>query len=202
MKLSPLLDAAAALSTVMDIGTGRTGTSTENARYRLSDMVNYFVDEPARSEAQEAENRTVYEMHTTEPDGPGQFGTLAYTSTVVHPGTIGGEFFMTRGHAHNDPDATEIYLTVRGEGMMFLQSEDFQVQALAMAPGTVLYVPGTAMHRIVNVGEEPLVTFSVFPAAGTEHFSPATRSTFKRIVVTTPEGPDLAVNPNFTGQIA
>jgi len=199
MKLSPLLDAAAALSTVIDTTTGRVGTSTRIIRYRLSDMDHYFVDEPARSEAEEAENRTVYEMHLTEPDDSRPNVALAYSSTIVYPGQIGGEYFMTRGHAHDDPAATEVYLTIRGEGMMFLQTTDYQVQALALGKGTVLYVPGTAMHRIVNTGNEPLIAFAVYPKDHQEHFVAAARSTFKRIVVATPEGPDLAVNPKFDG---
>jgi len=197
MSQSALLDAAAALSTMMDMKKGRLAVCSETQRRRLSDMAGVFADEEKRSAAQEHGDATVYEVFRIEPNDQPSASALCYATTVVYPGRVGDEYFMTRGHTHNNQDAPEIYLTVRGQGMMLLQTEDYQVQALAMALGTVLYIPGATSHRLVNVGEEALVTFAVYPLTAGLNYAPVELHGFKRIIMATPDGPDLVPNPRF-----
>ena len=196
MRQSEILEAAAALSTVMDVDRGALAVSTESIRTRIADMQGVFSDDAARGALEGDGNPTVFEVYRTEPSEQGVDG-LCYASTVVLSGRVGDEFYMTRGHSHND--APEIYLTVRGEGMMLLQTPEHQVQALSMARGTVLYVPGSTAHRLVNTGSEPLVTFAVYPPAAGRDYRPVDSHGFKRIVVATDDGPDLVLNPRFGG---
>ena len=197
MNQSPLLDASAALSTVMDFSTGRLAVCTSVDKMNVSDMADYFADEDARAKMAEEEDATVYEVHKTEPDGDGPHANLCYASTTIYPGTIGNEYFMTRGHAHPDPEGTEIYLTLGGQGMMLLQTRDRHVQALSMTQGTILYIPGTAFHRVVNIGDEPLVLFTVYPVMNAHAHDIAYKHTFRRIIVVSEDGPDLAVNAQY-----
>ena len=197
MGQSALLDAAAALSTIMDLKKGRLAVCTDTHRHRLSDMADLFADEDARAAAETAEDATVYEVYRTEPTDQPPESALCYAATVVSAGRIGDEYYMTRGHAHRNGEAPEIYFGVRGQGMMLLQTDDYQVQALAMTPGTVLYVPGATAHRLANTGDELLVTFAVYPAAAGISYDMVTQHGFKRILVATPSGPDLVPNPRF-----
>jgi len=197
MSQSALLDAAAALSTIMDLKKGRLAVCTVTQRRRLSEMAGVFADEEKRRAAETEHDVTVYEVFRTEPDDQPSLSALCYASTVVYPGRIGDEHFMTRGHTHTNEEAPEVYLMVRGHGMMLLQTKDYQVQALTMTPGTVLYVPGATAHRLVNIGDEALVTFAVYALAAGLNYRPLELHGFKRIIVATPDGPDLVPNPRF-----
>jgi glucose-6-phosphate isomerase len=197
MSQAAILDAAAALSTFMDFKKGKLSVCTTSARRRFSDMAGVFADEEKRAEAEADGDATVYEVFATEPTEQPQATALCYAATVVYPGRVGEEYFMTRGHTHTNEDAPEIYLTVRGQGMMLLQTEENRVQALAMAPGTILYIPGATAHRIVNVSDELLVTFAVYPLAAGLNYERVASHGFKRIIVATPDGPDLVPNPGF-----
>ncbi len=197
MSHAALLESAAALSSLMDMSKGNLAICSESRRVRLSDMVHVFADEDARASAQESGDSVVYEMYLNDPVDQPRETALQYSTTVVHRGVVGSEYYMTRGHAHTGPALPEICLTVSGEGMMVLQTDDHQVQGLAMAPGTVLYTPAATAHRAVNVGDESLVTFSVRQVASGVDYRPVEMSGFRRIVTATPNGPDLAPNPGF-----
>ena len=198
MNQSPLLDAAAALSTVMDFAKGRMAVCTRVHRMKIGDMKDFFTDEEAQQEASGKGNATVYEVHMTEPADGNSHSALCYSSVIVYPGRVGEEYYMTRGHAHPSPEGTEVYLTIGGQGMMLLQTQQNQVQALSMSEGTVLYVPGTAYHRVVNIGDEPLIVFTVYPMTNAHGQLLAHRHTFRRIIKASKDGPDLAVNPAYS----
>ena len=197
MSQSAVLDAAAALSTIMDLQKGRLAVCSVTQRRRLSEMAGVFADEEKRRASVEKGDSTVYEVHRTEPDDQPPDAALCYAATIVYPGRVGDEYYMTRGHTHANEHAPEVYLTVRGQGMMLLQTTDYQVQALTMTLGTVLYVPGATAHRLVNIGGEALVTFAVYPVAAGLNYAPVEHHGFKRIIVAASDGPDLVPNPRF-----
>jgi glucose-6-phosphate isomerase, archaeal len=195
MTQPAVLESAAALSSVMDMARGRLTVCTDTVRMRVTDMRGVFSNQEACSTLETEGNPTVYEVNRTQPELGDD--SLCYASTIVYPGRVGEEYFMTRGHTHAKGSAPEIYLTVRGEGMMLLQTRDGKIQALSMGMGTILYVPGETAHRIVNVGEEALITFAVYPAAAGIDYEEIQRTGFKRIVHAGPESPDLVPNPNY-----
>ena len=43
-------------------------------------------------------------------------GDLIYGTTVMMPGKVGNEFFMTRGHQHQKAECAETYFGLSGEG--------------------------------------------------------------------------------------
>lgn len=196
MSQSALLDAAAALSTFLDVHSGRLAVCTSTQRNRVSELVGVFADEEARTALVNDENPVVYEVYRTEPaEQPDS--ALCYSSTIVYPGRVGDEYHITRGHSHPSIDAPEVYLTIRGEGMLLLQTEDLHVQALALGPGTILYVPGGVIHRLVNTGNESLVVFTVYTVGTIREYEKLPSHGFKRILVASNDGPDLIPNPCF-----
>ena len=79
----------------------------------------------------------------------GQFGArnLAITWVDGAPGS------MQAVHGH--PDNEQIYVIVRGHGVMQVADEMQEV-----GEGTLVYIPPGAAHAIKNTSEEPLVFIS------------------------------------------
>jgi glucose-6-phosphate isomerase, archaeal len=197
MRQSAVLETAAALSTLMDAQSGVLAVCSERIKVRVSDMIGEFADEDTRSAVQNGGDPTVYEYYATEP-GTQPEGALCYASTVIRSGKLGAEYYMTRTRYPRGTGSPEVYYTVSGEGMMLLQTEQEQIQALSITRGTVLYVPGDAYHRLVNTGDESLIVFSVYPRDATEESQPVRDCVFRRIVVASESGPDLVPNPSLS----
>lgn len=76
--------------------------------------------------------------------------------TRMRPGTVGDEFFMTRGHFHQRPECGEIYYTHAGEGVLLLESRAGETRTVSMRPGTCAFIPPAWGHRSINTGSVPL----------------------------------------------
>ena len=94
------------------------------------------------------------------PEKPGQ---LQFCISKTYPGTVGGECFMTKGHYHKVPGTAEVYLCLRGEGWMLMKLADGTAARERFLPGRMVYVPPFWAHRTVNTGDEPLISFCVYP---------------------------------------
>jgi len=79
----------------------------------------------------------------------GQFGSKNLSITWVE-GDPGGEQAV---HAH--PANEQVYVIVRGHGIMKVGDEEEEV-----GPGTMIFVPPSTGHAIRNTGTEPLVYVS------------------------------------------
>ena len=86
---------------------------------------------------------------------------LPQSITTIHPGTTGGELWMTKGHQHPDHQG-EIYLALTGTGGL-LMSDGERTEWLDMLPGTIGYIPPGWAHRSVNTGDEPYAFLAVYP---------------------------------------
>src|SRR5689334_6805772 len=118
----------------------RTGTiAGEHAVVirRLSDLKGQFADPDAEARLV-ADNPILYEVHEAAPN-PVAVGQLDYSTTVIHAGKVGDEYFMTKGHFHALGDRTELYYGLHGEGYVLLQTTEGEVSAQRLTPGTMLY---------------------------------------------------------------
>jgi len=88
-----------------------------------------------------------------EPDEP----ALLYGTTLLLPGTVGDEYFMTRGHYHIKPGSGEFTVTLSGHGAAILMDKDRNTWWVEMKPGVATSVDGAIAHRAANIGDEPLV---------------------------------------------
>ena len=131
---------------------------------RASDMRGYYAD-AAALERLILEHQDPLHYEVFETPVPEERGHLMYCLSVLQPGLVGEEFFMTKGHYHSVPNTAEIYLCLRGEGYMVMKTADGQFAAERMTRGRMVYVPPFWAHRSVNTGQgEPLVSFCVYPA--------------------------------------
>jgi Glucose-6-phosphate isomerase (GPI) len=50
-------------------------------------------------------------------------GGLFWGNTTLYPGSLGDEYFMTKGHFHRTRNRGEFYVTRKGEGALLLMEE-------------------------------------------------------------------------------
>lgn len=155
---------------------------------RLSSLVGYFLQE-ADTDSE------VYSVH--EIRVPAERDHLLSSTTILLPGKVGDEYYMTKGHFHANRDRSEIYLTLSGEGLLVMALENGTTVTKEMRPGVVNYVPGHWAHRSVNTGSEPLVFYAVYIGdAGYDYATIAERG-FPVVVVDRDGGPSVVPNPRY-----
>lgn len=106
----------------------------------------------------------VYRVQAWCPIPEGTEGGLYWGSTVVEPGEVDGEYFMTHGHFHLKRDRTEYYGTVDGEGALILMDENRETRMESMSPGSLHFIPPRTAHRVANTGRVPLRFVACWPS--------------------------------------
>jgi glucose-6-phosphate isomerase len=114
---------------------------------------------------------------------PETAGHLMYCISKIQPGRVGDEYFMTKGHYHAAAGTAEVYLGLRGRGIVLMKTPDGRCVAEKIARGRMVYVPPFWAHRTANTGREPLLFFCVYPAdAGHNYGDIETEGFPKRVV--------------------
>jgi glucose-6-phosphate isomerase len=70
---------------------------------------------------------------------------------------------MTKGHYHKVLETGEIYLCLKGRGLMMMKLSDGSCRWENFAPGRLVYAPPYWAHRSVNTGNEPLISLCIYP---------------------------------------
>jgi glucose-6-phosphate isomerase len=148
----------------------------------LSDLRGRFLDEGAFEALVAREDPVVYEVH--EVRRPEAAGELLSGLSVVHPGLVGEEYFMTMGHFHEVRETAEIYVCLKGHGALVMENEAGEWAVEELTPGRGLYVtPGWA-HRSVNVGlEEDFITYFVYPGHAGHDYGTIRTQGFRKLLV-------------------
>jgi len=154
---------------------------------RASSLRGAFADVQALEETIAHGDPVVYEVR--QYDVPEETGQLISCTTVIQPGTVGGEFFMTKGHFHSERDTGEVYVGLSGSGYLLLMTENGGRAGVPMERGTVAYVPPYWAHRTVNTGDAPFVFFAVYPGQAGHDYGTIETTGFPQRVFRTPEGP-------------
>lgn len=102
---------------------------------------------------------------------------------ILEAGKVGDEYYLTKGHLHSYRPAAEVYLGLRGEGMMLLEEENGEAYALPLRANSVVYVPGHTAHRTMNTGSEPLVYIGVYPSNAGHDYGTIAERNFQQVVV-------------------
>jgi glucose-6-phosphate isomerase, archaeal len=183
----------AAFSLQLDLNKGILLDAPQHTIRLLSALSSIFQDEKAYREALTSGDRIVYEMYET--DTPQKPGELQFSIDTIYPGYIGAEYHMTRGHAHDPKDCVELYIGIRGIGLILLEREDGSFITKELCAGRIVYVPSYCLHRTVNTGNEPLVFLSVSPAHAKIIYDAIPASGFRYLVVRGQKGPEVVPNP-------
>jgi len=182
----------APFSTVLD---GMSGTMEPHAlvvERTLSELVEAFGN-PGAARDMIASNGDMIVYRAYEAAVPHDASELVYRTTVIEPGDVAGEFFMTKGH-HHERDSAEFYLGMSGEGTMVMQDRSGESRTVKISTGTAVYVPPGWAHRTVNTGADPLVFLAVFFGDAGHDYASIERTGFD-VRVTRGDGGESKIEP-------
>lgn len=148
---------------------------------KIGDMEGIFEDSQAWQSIDP--ETVVYSVEWEEKTKAGTVGGLFWGATVIEPGRVGDEYFMTRGHFHAKRDRGEYYTTVQGKGMLVLMDEERGGRVEIMSPGSLHYIPGHTAHRSVNTGDTPLIFWACWPSDAGHDYDTIERYGFSTRVV-------------------
>ena len=160
----------------LDFESGRLEPATSHLRRTISDMAGSYLDAEAETDLVNAGDPLIYEV--LQYDMPEENGQLVVCTTVVQPGKVGDEYFMTKGHYHAKRATGEVYLGLRGQGKLLLEA-DGEFTERDLKPGVVAYVPPHWAHRTANTGPDPLIFFAVYPADAGHDYAAIERTGFR-----------------------
>ncbi len=192
------MDLLEPFSTRVDLREGLLGNGVHRLSRRISDMRGMFQDEQAWAEIAAQGDPLVYEVFVAP--APESEGHLCHGVTVLHPGRVGDEYFMTKGHYHQKSGTAEVYYGLRGNGLMMLQTRWGIWRTVDIAPGTVVYVPPHWGHRSINTADEPLVLLFAYPGDAGHDYGTIESSGFARLIVARNGRPTLVENPSYTAE--
>ncbi len=163
----------------------------------LSKMAGQYSDQTAYDKLLQTEDVLLYEVY--ELKRPEIAGELLHGISIVHPGKVGNEFFMTKGHYHTVLDTAEIYYTLQGDGYMVMETPEGDWAVEKLVAGSVLYVPPRWAHRSVNIGsEEDLVMFFAYPGNAGHDYGTIETQGFRKLIMDVDGETEIVDNPRWS----
>ena len=167
---------------------------------KLSAMQGQYADAASYKALLSQEDTVLYEVY--EIRRPEESGELLHGTSILHPGKVGDEYFMTKGHFHSILDTAEVYYCLQGQGMMVMETPEGEWAVEELRPGRVLYVPPRWAHRSVNTGDEQdLVTFFVYPGHSGHDYGTIESQGFRKLVVERDGKPHIVDNPRWRAEV-
>jgi len=177
-----------------DLKTGQSSNKKPTKRY-LSNMRGMFADEKALDELIKKEDSLIYEFF--ELSVPATSGDLLFGTSILYPGKVGNEYFMTKGHFHTILETAEVYYCLSGKGYMLMEDPEGNWDAQEMTPGKAVYVPQRWAHRSINVGSDTLVTFFVFRADAGHDYGTIETKGYRKLITENNEKVEIIDNPRW-----
>ena len=163
----------------------------------LSSMKGQYCDQTAYADLLAINDQLLYEVY--ELLVPAVAGELLHGVSILHPGKVGSEYFMTKGHFHTVLETGEVYYCLRGTGMLVMETPEGESSVLELAAGRVLYVPPRWAHRSVNThATEDLITFFIYPGNSGHDYGTIEQKGFRKLVVEQDGQPAIIDNPRWT----
>lgn len=181
-------------ATMYNFDTGELDPKGKIITRKLSHMAEMYLDQSAASQLLE-EDPLIYEVFNVEV--PETIAHIQHCVTILYPGKVGNEYFMTKGHYHEILDRAEIYFCLKGKGQLILQTKDGEFDMIEMVPGTVAYVAPEWAHRTVNTGGEPFVFFAAYPGDAGHDYGGIETEGFAKLSVEENGEAKLIDNPRY-----
>ena len=99
-------------------------------------------------------NKVIYETFTDK------FSPINLTLTVISSGTIGKEYFFTKGHIHRKK-VPEFYISLEGKGKLLMQKQS-KVKVIDLKKGEIALIPVGYGHRLINTGNKKLKVLTIY----------------------------------------
>jgi glucose-6-phosphate isomerase, archaeal len=163
--------------------TGAMVGSTGAKQTRLRDLAGLYADRAAFERLAAGRGGDIaYEVQEFRP-GRVAPQELVFGTSTLQPGSVGEEFFMTRGHIHIRADRPEIYACQSGRGVLHMEAPDGATNPVEIEPGSIVYVPAYWVHRSVNIGDKPFITLFCYPADAGQDYGIIERSQGMRTLI-------------------
>jgi len=180
------------ISVQFDFERGEFAPFQNKVERNVSDVEMMYADRQAVKDLTEKDDPMIYEIFyygfTTS------MSDMALGVTRIQPGTIGGEYYMTKGHFHEAEDEPEIYFCVKGKGYLLLETRDGEFQAERWTRGTISHIPPMWAHRVVNTGDDPLVFVASYHLSAGHEYEPVINKGFAQRVYEENGKPVFRVN--------
>ena len=168
----------------------------KSTKRMLSAMEGMYLNNKKLKEMIRNEDILVYEFY--ELGIPKNSGELAYGTTILYPGKVGDEYFMTKGHFHSKIDTAEIYYCIKGHGYLLMENPEGDFEIQEMSPGISVYVPPRFAHRSINISDsEPFIMFFVFRADAGHDYKTIETKGFRKVLIEKDGKPELIDNPKW-----
>lgn len=164
-------------------------------RRTLTSMRGQYHDAAAYEAMLADGDQLLYEVY--ELARPHESGELLHGISIVHPGKVGDEYFMTKGHFHTVLETAEIYVCLAGQGVMVMETPEGDWSVEPLSPGRVLYVLPRWAHRSVNTGAADLVTLFAYPGHAGHDYGTIEQKGFRKLMVERDGLPEIADNPKW-----
>lgn len=174
----------------LDLESGHLDPAGLAVERRLVDMEGMYQQEEVADGDQ-----LVYRVYMVPV--PEQNSEISCSTTILEPGLVGEEYFMTKGHFHQVRDRSEVYIGLSGYGLLVMATEDGGDVTQPIERGSMNYVPGGWAHRTVNVGDTPLVFFAAYVGDAGHDYTTIERSGFPVAVLRGEDGPRVVPNPKY-----
>ena len=89
------------------------GEGVVKSRKTLGELAGIFENQDAYSQL--PLDQLAYEVYSYLPEREGTPGGLYFGITQLYPGKVGDEYFMTKGHFHQQEDRSEYYWGLKDE---------------------------------------------------------------------------------------
>jgi glucose-6-phosphate isomerase len=162
----------------------------------LSEMKGYFLDQNAYHAILDEEDLLLYEVF--EIHRPEATGELLQGVTVIHPGRVGDEYFMTKGHFHSVLETAELYYCLDGEGVMVMETPEGDWAVEELRADCVTFVPPRWAHRSVNTSlKDDLILFFIYPAHAGHDYRSIEEQGFRKLILERDGDYEIVNNPRW-----
>jgi len=179
----------------LDLQTGVFLPCNNHIQRHLSDMAAMYSDQEAVQRLLAEGDPLLYEVY--QYDVPAENGQLLVVTSIIHPGKVGDEYYMTKGHYHARQDTAEVYLGLQGRGCLLMQTTEGDFQSTQFGPSTVGYIPPYWAHRMVNTGQADFIFYGVYPADAGHDYGSIETTGFPYLVLERDGQPAFVVNPSY-----
>jgi glucose-6-phosphate isomerase, archaeal len=191
----PVLSSLATIMVRVDWATGALhGPEIGRSQKTLGDIRALFGDQNAAQNL--APERLIYSVEWWAPVRADTEGGLFWGTTVIEPGQVGDEYFMTHGHFHAKADRTEFYSAMEGQGALILMNKERKTWMEEMTPGSLHHIPPHTAHRVANTGTGPLRFVACWPSDAGYDYAEIRKNGFSARLVCFDRAPVLLEEKN------
>ena len=181
------------ISILYDTAAGKLEQYEKLVERRLSDLAPMYYDQNTVEAIAAREDPLVYEIfYYSFPASKSDWGVGV---SRIKPGTVGDEYYMTKGHFHERDDQPEVYICTKGTGFLLMETAEGDFRADEFCPGVVTHIPGHWSHRVVNTGTENLSYIGVYSLSAGHLYEQVLERGFAQIVVQRDGKPTFLPNP-------